>query len=122
MSLDLRLVHSRGRRRDEQRQREDDDAQQQVTVEFLPSGPLSQAQGAVTTSDGITHRIIARASAAYPIKWVGTEIGYRTNSGLGTISPGWKFEHTTQRTARCATPASRESIRRSGTRPHRPFR
>jgi Ni/Co efflux regulator RcnB len=82
------------RRRHEQRQREDDDAQRQVTVEFLAGGPLSQAQSAVTTGDGITHRIIVRAPAAYPIKWVGAEIGYRTNSGLGTISPGWAFEHT----------------------------
>ena len=82
------------RRRDEQRQREDDDAQQQVTVEFLPGGPSSQAQRAVATGDGITHRIIVRASAAYPIKWVGAEIGHRTNSGLGTNSPGWAFERT----------------------------
>jgi hypothetical protein len=37
------------RRRDEQRQREDDDAQQQVVIEFLPGGPLSQAQEQVTT-------------------------------------------------------------------------
>jgi Ni/Co efflux regulator RcnB len=80
------------RRRDEQRQREDEDAQQQVTVEFLPGGPLSQAQGAVTTGDGITHRIIVRASAAYPIKWVGAEIGHRTNSGPGTIPTGWAFQ------------------------------
>jgi len=82
------------RRRNEQRQREDDDAQQQVSVEFLPGGPLSQGQSAVTTGDGITHRIIVRAPTAYPIKWVGAEIGYQTNSGIGTIPPGWAFERT----------------------------
>jgi hypothetical protein len=56
------------RRRDEQRQREDDDAQQQVVIEFLPGGPLSQPQQATTTGDGITHRIIVTTPAAYPIK------------------------------------------------------
>jgi hypothetical protein len=80
------------RRRIEQREREDDDAQQQVTVEFPAGGPLSQAQSAVFAPDGITHRIIVRAPTAYPIKWVAAEIGYRTNSGLGIIPPGWGFE------------------------------
>lgn len=58
------------RRRSEQRQREDDDAQQLVIVEFRQAGPMTQAQRAVTTGDGITHRIIVTTSAAYPIKQV----------------------------------------------------
>ena len=53
---------------------------------------VAKLQRAVTTGDGITHRIIVRAPTAYPIKWVDAEIGYRTNSGLGIIPPGWMFE------------------------------
>jgi hypothetical protein len=80
------------RRRDEQRQREDDDAQQQVAIEFLPGGPLSDADNAVITNDGITHRIIVTAAAAYPIKGVDAQIAHQANSGLGILSPGWSFE------------------------------
>lgn len=79
------------RRRDEQRQREDDDAQEQVVIEFLPGGPRSSAQEAVTTGDGITHRIIVTAPAAYPIKGVDAQIAHRPNSSLGIFSPGWTF-------------------------------
>jgi len=79
------------RRREEQRQREDDDAKQQVTIEFLPGGPLSQPQQATITSDGITHRIFVTAPAAYPVKQVDAQIVYHTNSGLGQFPPGWTF-------------------------------
>jgi hypothetical protein len=79
------------RRHDEQRQREDDDAQQQVVVEFLPGGPLSQAQQAVITGDGITHRIIVTTSAAYPVKQLDAQIVHRTDSNLGMFPPGRTF-------------------------------
>jgi len=79
------------RRRAEQRQRENDDAQQQVAVEFPPGGPLSQAQEATTTGDGITHRIIVITPAAYPVKQVDAQIAHRTNSGLAFFPPGWSF-------------------------------
>lgn len=79
------------RRHDEQCQREDDDAQQQVVIEFLPGGPLSQAQQAGTPGDRITHRITVTTSAAYPIKQIEAQIAHHTNSSLGTIPPGWIF-------------------------------
>jgi hypothetical protein len=79
------------RRRAEQKQREDDDAQEQVTIEFLPGGPLSQPEQAVVTGDGITHRILVTAAAAYPIKQVDAQIAHGTNSGVGILPPGWTF-------------------------------
>lgn len=79
------------RRRAEQRQREDDDAQQQVLIEFLTGGPLSQAQQQVTKGDGITHRIIVTTPAAYPIKQIDARIIHQTNSGLGILPTGWTF-------------------------------
>jgi hypothetical protein len=80
------------RRRDERRQREDDDAQEQVVVEFLPGGPRSTPGSAVIDpDDGITHRIIVTAPAAYPIKGLDAQIAHRSNSGLGILPPGWTF-------------------------------
>lgn len=79
------------RRRDEQRQREDDDAQQQVFVEFLPGGPQSRPGEAVTTSDGITHRVIVITAAAYPISQVEVVIAYWADSGLEMLPPVERF-------------------------------
>jgi hypothetical protein len=79
------------RRRGERRQREDDDAQEQVVIEFLPGGPLSDAHNFVTTADGITHRIIVTTPAAYPIKGVDAQIVHRANSNLGIFPPGRSF-------------------------------
>jgi hypothetical protein len=78
--------------REEQQGREDNDAQEQVTIELLPGGPLSRAQEAVTTGDGITHRIIVTTTtAAYPIKQVEAQIAHQTNSGTAMFPPGWSF-------------------------------
>jgi len=79
------------RRRDEQRQREDDDAQQNVIVEFLPGGPLSTEGRAVTTGDGVTHRIVVTTTAAYPVKQLDARIAHRGDSGIGTTGTGWTF-------------------------------
>lgn len=81
------------RRREEQRQREDDDAQQNVIVEFQPGGPGSTRGRAVTTGDGITHRIIVRAPAAYPVKQVAAQIAHRDSAGISIVDTGgWTFE------------------------------
>lgn len=78
------------RRRAEQRQREDDDAQQ-VTVEFAPGGPLSRPGEAVISADGVTHRVLVRASTAYPLKWVDARIAHLAGSSLGILPTGWIF-------------------------------
>jgi hypothetical protein len=80
------------RQRAEQKQGEDD-AQEQVTVEFLPGGPLSQSQQAVVTGDG-------PASASFlPAR----------PSRLGSTTTAW-----------CAGRASLGSRRASITQSHRP--
>jgi hypothetical protein len=58
-----------------------------------PGGRQSRPGEAVTTGDGITHRIIVTTSAAYPIKGLDAQIAHRTNTNLGTFSPGRSFEN-----------------------------